>query len=401
MKRIHNSLLTLALIFVIILLPSCGRDEKRDPLFENYLIFSGEYEDTITILKMNVETGSITPLCPDPLCNHKPESECNFFCTTGSSIVEFNNRIYFERQKSLGDHRRVICEYNPADASVSVIYESGEVGTVNGVYYGNENLSIRVGYLWITRKNVDGTTEISRMNLKTKETTTLPENTQLPYSKTYNGECIYSIFTPGLPYGEYLSSGFALGDIDGNIREKYAETHKIQIIYSDMTEDDVILFACPYMNEEGEYDLEEQTLYSIDMKTGEEYTVLDKFGDRYFVRIADYIYYTDYADDPPEIGFDKNSNQTKYNKCAGIILRTDIRTGDTEEFMSLPDYNFAHNIYFVGDKIIFHYINTDYSTYTEEDSKYGTFYSYPKKQGYIIIDPANKTYIDAVISVSE
>lgn len=401
MKINHKSLLTLVLISIIMLLPSCGNDEKRDPLFENYLIFSGDFEGTTTMLKMNVYTGNITALCSDPLCDHKPDSECKFCFAAQHSITEYNNRIYFERQKSILDHRRLICEYNPADDSISVIYETGEVGTIENVFYGSESLSIRAGYLWIKRQNADGTNEVSRMDLKTKETISLPSDTQLPYRETYRGECIYSIFTPGLPYGEYLSRGFALGDADGNIREKYATNRVIQIIYSGMTEDDVILFACPHLNENGEYDLDEQTLYSIDMKTGDEYVVRDKFGDRYFVRDANYIYYTDYVDNPPEIGFNKNSNHMNYNTCAGIILRTDIRTGETEEFMSLPEYNFAYNVYYIGGKIIFDYINTDYSTYTEEKTKYGTFYSYPKKQGYVIINPADKTYIDVVVSVSE
>ena len=65
----------------LILLTSCSASTNRNPtgksgeadagnLADDYIILTMENQDALYLGKVNIHTGSLTPLCTDPVCNH-------------------------------------------------------------------------------------------------------------------------------------------------------------------------------------------------------------------------------------------------------------------------------------------------------------------------------------------
>ena len=381
--------LIIAAVLLSALLVSCGSTETKDPFFEDYYFFPGIDRGAQTIMKLNVTTGSITPLCDDPLCEH--DKNCKFAgVTLASTLTESGNKLYFSRRNE-SDFTHEILSYSPESQSVELVFKTEPSGTVNGEFRGNANFMIRNGYIWSEYKLPDGTKKLERISLKNKKRVELPESAKIPMRGMYEGKFIYPI----LDDGEYLSRGFALGDLDGNFTKTYATDKYIQVVESEQIENGTIIFDCPY-EEDGKYNYERQTLWVCDLKTGEQRLIHDDFGDFHFVRVGNYIYYLNYVDDPVEVGFDRNHNKTKYNMTGGKIMRLDITTGEETLFMTF-DHIFSDTPILKHGKLIFGYWDTDYENYTVRDDGRGKdWYDYEVTRGWVIIDPETKQYLDVV-----
>ena len=381
--------LIIAAVLLSALLVSCGSKETKDPFFEDYYFFPGIDRGAQTIMKLNVTTGSITPLCDDPLCEH--DKNCKFTGVNSSSILtETGNKLYFSRRNE-SDFTREIFSYSPESQSVELVFKTEPSGTVNGEFLGRSNFSIRNGYIWNRCESPDGTKKLERISLKNKKRVELPESAKIPMRGMYEGKFIYPI----LDDGEYLSRGFALGDLDGNFTKTYATDKYIQVVESEQIENGTIIFDCPY-EEDGKYNYERQTLWVCDLKTGEQKLIHDDFGDFHFVRVGNYIYYLNYVDDPVEVGFDRNHNKTKHNMTGGKIMRLDVTTGEETLFMTF-DHIFSDTPILKHGKLIFGYQDTDYENYTVRDDGRGKdWYDYEVTRGWVIIDPETKQYLDVV-----
>ena len=71
--------------------------------------------EVITMKRLNVETGNITNVCPDPLCSHTTAScpfagKINSFFIDGSNIVYIRNYVSRQGEKSVGI--RQFCSYD-------------------------------------------------------------------------------------------------------------------------------------------------------------------------------------------------------------------------------------------------------------------------------------------------
>lgn len=386
MKKLFSLILLAALTLV-----SCGQAEKRSQFFDEYYFFVGIDCGNSTLMKLNVNTGSITPLCSDPLCQHN--ESCQFYGVNSTSVLtEASDRLYFSRRNS-SDYTYEVLGYDPENQSVELVFKSEPTGNLNGQFLGKGSFSIRNGYIWNSYQSPDGTEKLTRIDLKTKKSVELPVSAKIPMSGGYNGKFIYPIGEKG----EYLSHGFALGDIDGNISKTYATDKVIQLIDTEQIEDDILLFMCPYELENGKYDYERQTLWSCNLKTGEQKLLHDDYGDVYFLRLGNFIYYLNYVDDPTEVGYDKNQNRTVYNRTGGKLMRLDITTGEEILFMQFDHVFTAINLAQKSGKLIFDYMDTDYEDYeTVDDGRGKDWYDYKVTRGWVIIDPSDNSFIDVV-----
>ena len=79
-----------------------------------------------TLFRFNVENGSMTTLCPDPLCDHG--EECPFFGVINYSVD--GNIIRFDRNyyDSDGEFVTAICEYDISEGKPRVLKKYKELG---------------------------------------------------------------------------------------------------------------------------------------------------------------------------------------------------------------------------------------------------------------------------------
>ncbi len=63
--------------------------------------------------------------------------------------------------------------------------------------------------------------------------------------------------------------------------------------------------------------------------------------------------------------------------------------------LSIPEYRFTSAIKTTGDRIVIGYRNTDYDSFTEENTSHGIWYNYKITCGFIIFDPVSGEWTDA------
>ena len=141
----------LSLLAAAVLLVSCrGNDGSlgADYLYLNSVIHL-EHEYASTLSRMNLETGNITYLCPDPLCSHTAESGCIFAGVLNYEVDEDNGVIYFGKVIQNGDtEEEHICVYdiaqaraetlhiyrNDPDSTWSTVFRFGQMWRISSVY---------------------------------------------------------------------------------------------------------------------------------------------------------------------------------------------------------------------------------------------------------------------------
>ena len=92
-----KKIIVLALTLTLALLFSCGKQDTESP-YKDYHLFVGTDQGASTIMKLNVHSGSISPLCQDPLCRHTADSGCNFFGAVTGTIYQYDGKLYFQRR---------------------------------------------------------------------------------------------------------------------------------------------------------------------------------------------------------------------------------------------------------------------------------------------------------------
>ena len=118
-----KKIIALVLALTLALLFSCGKKDAESP-YKDYLLFVGKDQGASTIMKLNVHSGSISPLCQDPLCRHTQDSGCYFFgLASGRSIYQYDGKLYFWRSYP-GDIGVVHCiiRYDPEKQSEKSLY---------------------------------------------------------------------------------------------------------------------------------------------------------------------------------------------------------------------------------------------------------------------------------------
>ena len=140
MKKLFCLLMVIAMLL-------CGCNTRVKPqidISEKYYYLTSHVDygrgSTATLLhRFNVENGSMTPLCPDPLCEHSEEAGCPFAGARNYTVD--GDTIWFNRVLNNRDGERVtvICRYDIADGKLRVLQEYKD----DGYTY-----VFKFGYLW-------------------------------------------------------------------------------------------------------------------------------------------------------------------------------------------------------------------------------------------------------------
>ena len=118
-----KKIIALALALTLALLFSCGKQDTESP-YKDYHLFVGTDQGANTIMKLNVHTGSISPLCQDPLCRHTADSGCHFFGAVTGTIYQYDGKLYFQRRyQSAAGVMSYVIGYDPEDQSEKSLYE--------------------------------------------------------------------------------------------------------------------------------------------------------------------------------------------------------------------------------------------------------------------------------------
>lgn len=344
--------------------------------------------------KFNPATGSMTPLCSDPLCSHGRDSGCPFVGYDTQSPLYYHNGIFYYNYFAFQDtYERKLMGVDLDTNEVKEIfrYEDDilpylpEGAELSGGTRGN-----RFGYHWgwqYYTLNGEEAVFPFRLNLENGELTPREVGSVHPihrYKKQYlcvnDGEELYTAI--------YLAD-----DIDGKNKRTVISDTLIGITFDDLLDDDILLYATVDKNEKG-YDWEHMTVHTYDLEEETDTVFLEAFPDVYIAAVGDYIYYCLYVENPPFLGYDANGKKDKYNITGGILWRTNIRTGETEEVYALPEYQLSpYEIEAVGPYIIVDYTNIDYHDYTVDSTgKYGDWYNYKETIGKIVYDSTAGTY---------
>lgn len=172
MKKIISCLLLLAISLTLF---AC---QKKDPAdagtdyAERYL-----FTDIGGVLsRINVESGVITPLCPDPLCTHSDES-CGFYLAYNHSLQIISSCIYFlksDKNQNLGEQAKYLCRFDMESGTFTDLYVPDEE-TMSDLFATDEYLYFN---LVSTEENAAFRYRIGRCHLKTKKVDILTEQSE-------------------------------------------------------------------------------------------------------------------------------------------------------------------------------------------------------------------------------
>lgn len=366
------------LLVLMCSLCACSRGSKDSTFLDNFYICR---INTIPC-KVDVHTGIVTALCQDPLCTHDENSECPFLGYSAGSVYE--GTLYYITEDNIPTDDL----YKPGvlysyDFETSAVKKIAELPSFAGLS-GSGSMNFRGGYYSRDFSSADGSYESHyRINLTNGEIeyfdNSVPDDVPFAY---YNRKPIYiSMKEDG------LHAEIRLGD-------DVIYKGELAIAFTDQIVNDSLLYAVYYRDENGKPDFDRQTLYSLNLKTGESSIVSEEFSDVYFALYGNCIYYSRYVDNPPIIGYDLNQKKDVYNKTAGKLFCLNLKTGVETEVLSLPEYRLTYMIETVGDRILLAYENTDYESYTEDNSGRGVWYDYEKTSGWIIYNPETGEWMD-------
>lgn len=141
-----------------------------------------------TLMRYNCETGNITTVCSDPLCDHK-SYDCPFFMM--NPFVVYKDRVFFRRVNVFDDYTEQM-SYNISTAALKV---HEKIDSMNGGEYLKQILIDNYRYYY-DYKQKDETSEpeavICRMNLDTGKIETVSGDLQkdeldyyIPYTQIF------------------------------------------------------------------------------------------------------------------------------------------------------------------------------------------------------------------------
>lgn len=332
--------------------------------------------------KLDVHTGIVTTLCQDPLCTHDANSECPFLGYSSGTVYE--GTLYYITADDIPtddpDKPEILYSYDFDTSAVKKITELPSVGKS-----GSGSMHFRGGYYCRNFSSGDGNFEVHyRVHLTDGKIehfdSTVPEDLPFAY---YNKKPLY------ISYGEdSINAEIRLGD-------DVIYKGELAIAFTDQIVSDSLIYGVYYRDGNGKLDVDRQTLYRLNLKTGESTVIFEEFNDVYPALFGNSVYYYRYAENPPKVGYDLNLKKDIYNKTAGKLYCLNLKTGIETEVLSLPEYRFTYVIKTVGDRIVLGYENTDYDSCTEENTPHGVWYDYEKTCGWIIFNPETGEWTDA------
>lgn len=401
----HNpiSLIILSLTTLLTLSSCQTKEDTHDPFFDTYYITdmglnvsTAHQSGGITVpAKFNAVTGTLTPLCEDPLCTHTVDSDCPFIgYSKNNSYYEDGILYYWVNRTNTAGFQNELMAYNMETAASHVVVtdeELNEFFAESGAESTGYNYQFANGYYYRRlRDDNDNTIGYCRVRLSDGSIEEIPDDTVVPSAYYKNGQYIFVEYNGGIANGFYLAD--ETGE-PGNDHDVHLADKQIAILFDEEITDDTLLYCTIRRDENGAWLWEEMTLWAYNIEAREEHVVIESFPDVYLVRVGGYVYYTLYLDDAPVIGINENYNGKEVvNRSGGILWRTDIETGETEKAFELPAYTLiGTDIHRVGERVVIGYQNTDYSDYIVETTDRGEWYQYKETTGRIVFDTAAGT----------
>ncbi len=390
MKRLLPALLAA----ILLLLCSCGNDNSMNDSIYQYISVIGEsvtvtnqsggittYGSPAILSRFNTLTGSVTPLCPDPLCRHVKEDDCPF--ADVQTIHIYDGMVYFlsryhDQSTTPVVNRARVCSYDPLSAKTEILYEYEMTG---GSYGFRENR-----YVVTTRDQEDFEHTVT-VDLASGKVTPLPENTEAP-SFIYADRYYYydDNNQKGFPTAYYSTKE------DGSDRQVHFTADCIAIVYTDAFDGRYFIWGEYGKKEGGTLNTDHVILHRYDLKTGEDKIINESFSDSYFAQVDGKLYYAKIIENPPLLGADLNDGgKERYNASGGIIWEFDPEVCEERIFLELPEYTLDRvGIERVGERIVIDYRNIDYSQPLDPEGD--GWYDYPTEYGKIVLDPATAEY---------
>lgn len=160
MKKLQKKFVIMVVVLLAMVVTACSQGNSQNAYENNYIY--AVWNDIL--LKYNVETGTATTLCDDPLCQHNSD-DCIFY-RINPSIIAFDGKIYF-------------CKYEDNDTETFRAYDiaSGKTRTLYSELDADEFYRIESYiYLWNRIYDVNEKhfyAELLRYNINTNTWDTL------------------------------------------------------------------------------------------------------------------------------------------------------------------------------------------------------------------------------------
>ena len=285
-----------------------------------------------TLARFNVENGSITTLCPDPLCDHG--MECPFFGVINYTVD--GDVIWFQRYM-IDENADYICQYDIA---------SGKLRTLAKYEDDGYSYAFKFGYLWKYFSHNDPIDNDLSVRISLAE-----ENFDDP-------EKIEPSKIPFAQVGDVYYYG-----VRGAFNSPATE---IRAMYTDLTDDWRVadgVFSMNFTYDGGYvYYIEKDTLMRVSVDeeiTGipvnTKETVKDRVGS--FFLYDEHLYYLQYEEDPESIGWDAYEEEDVKNLYGGKLWRANPDGSRAKVFMETESYVISKNFVGaqVGSKILLRY----------------------------------------------
>ena len=161
-KLLFRKWLLLILLAILLLSTSCIRNNKSEGEYysDNYAYILWETASGIqTPYRINVKTGTGTPACSDPLCNHAT-SVCPFHNMSASGFcIVGKNAFYLRNYETLKFYRQ-LCKYDIENGKLKIIYENN-AATITGLSVFDDY----VYFLEFVSNNGDGNKPVYNFDL--------------------------------------------------------------------------------------------------------------------------------------------------------------------------------------------------------------------------------------------
>lgn len=386
--------LAVLMLMTALILSSCGEVEKADSFSDTLLLTDMKVGDASVPAFFNPATGSMTPICTDPLCDHTYTSGCPF---AGYNTVwephYYNGSIYFLSMQTFGkpdDFAVMRYDMDSAEVTELIDMKKLEKYIPDDVHEsGGQSFGFNGSYFRYTIRGEDRTPKFMlRVALDDGKVEILSTEYRQPFAQ-YKKQ--FLAYTPELDYTA-VSCGIMLTDKNGKLIKTILPEKRISIAFDDLLDEGKLIYVTAFQKENGKYDRDRMTVYMYDMDTEEDRVIIENFPSSYIACVGDYIYYSKYVDDLPMIGYDLNNNAEQFNTSGGILYRLNINTGEESIAFELPEYCLnSTNIDRVGQYIIIGYQNTDYDNYEEEATSRSIWCDYAKESGRIVYDTVSET----------
>lgn len=149
-----------------------GMDYKDDFL---YTLWRG------VLYRISTVSASVTPVCPDPLCNHSDE-KCPFYDVSENGIRIVGKYIYYLKDSTRFEYMRKLCRFDIENGEFEVLYEP-ENGTIADWLVTDDYIYFNLAYI---NEKMQSSFDIYRYTIESGNLKTLTDeplrDIQWPYA---------------------------------------------------------------------------------------------------------------------------------------------------------------------------------------------------------------------------